>query len=67
MDYIRVSALRIPATPVQCRVGAPCPYRDCEGWCDEPRISKRNGDARCHRMNNKDLLPMLGPAPAREE
>jgi hypothetical protein len=54
----RVSKRAIPTTPRMCSVPKPCVYR-VNGWCDEPRICKGNGDAACHRMNNKDLLPQL--------
>ena len=41
-----------------------CPKAGCvynlAGMCDEPSINKGNGDASCHRMNNKDVLAMLG-------
>jgi len=61
MDGQRVSIRRIPNCPTLCGLGKPCVYRDANGICDEPRINKGNGDAACHALNNKDLLPHLAP------
>lgn len=58
----RVSAYAIPNSPRRCSVGGGCIYRTSFDICREPRTNKGNGDAACHRMNNKDLLPKLVPA-----
>lgn len=57
---MRVSKRALPNTPRQCCVAQPCVYR-VNGQCDEPQINKGNGDAACHRFNNKDLLLQLKP------
>lgn len=61
----RVSIYRIPRHEMWC------PKEECvynkSGLCDEPRINKGNGDAECHKMNNKDLLVMLGIVKAKTE
>jgi len=58
----RVSILRLP------RSDSPCPRADCvynkDGICDDPSVNKRNGDASCHRMANKDVLSMLKGSPS---
>lgn len=66
----RVSIRDVPDYPMVCRVQKMCPYRGlmatCTAqavWCEEPRTSKGNSDAACHRMNNKDLLKLLENRP----
>jgi len=55
---MRVSIREIPSCPMFCWVSRLCVYRSTK-ICDDPRLNKGNGDAACHRMNNKDLLPLL--------
>ena len=57
---MRVSKYALPCAPTKCVVGGYCVYRDEQGVCDEPRINKGNGDAKCHRMGNAELLKYLG-------
>lgn len=59
---IRVQRHALPEAPCLCRVVAACAYRDKASVCDDPRINKGNGDSRCHRMNNRDVLALLAPA-----
>lgn len=54
----RVSLLDLPSYPSPCGLEKPCAYRQ-DGYCDDPRINKGNGDAACHRMLNRDVLAML--------
>jgi hypothetical protein len=55
----RVSTLQLPRVPTPCP--KTCIYAT-EGMCDEPRINKGNGDAYCHKRNNKDVLAWLNEA-----
>lgn len=59
----RVSRRSLPMTPRRCELANACVYRK-DGICDEPQINKGNGDAACHRMNNKDVLAALVPLAA---
>ena len=54
----RVSIRTIPSCPMFCSIGQGCIYRIAL-ICDDPRINKSNGDAKCHRINNVDLLAAL--------
>jgi len=54
----RVSIRTIPSCPMFCSIGQGCVYRIAL-ICDEPRINKGNFDAKCHSINNKDLLAAL--------
>lgn len=54
----RVSKRSLPNTPRRCTLAYACVYRK-DGICDEPQINKGNGDAGCHRANNKDVLAAL--------
>ena len=56
----RVSKRMLPGMPRFCTLAVQCVYR-VNGICDEPQINKGNGDAACHRMNNKDVLAALKP------
>jgi len=56
MSGIRVSLRDLPNVNTACSVKVECVYL-VNGVCDEPRINK--GNAVCHKMNNKDLLPLL--------
>ena len=38
-----------------------CVY-SADGICDNPKLNKGNGDARCHRFGNKQLLEILESA-----
>jgi len=58
MSVTRVSIYALPKNNATCDVKAECVYRVGD-ICDEPRINKGNGDAACHRMSNKVLLPLL--------
>lgn len=54
----RVSIHQLPKRNAICSMKVECVYR-VDGVCDEPRINKGNSDSACHKMNNKDLLPLL--------
>jgi hypothetical protein len=64
MSGHRVQWYEIPRTPRPCVYGAArnCVY--CEnGICEDPQISKGNGDAKCHRLSNKEVVKMLKETP----
>jgi len=54
---MRVQISALPDKPTKCNMVS-CVYND-NNVCDDPRINKANGDAECHKMNNKDLLLIL--------
>lgn len=54
---VRHSTKDLPAAPAPCNV-ADCVYQ-AYGSCDNPRINRGNGDARCHRMAVPRLLKIL--------
>lgn len=54
----RTSKFDLPNWETPCDLTTACVYRQ-SGRCDQPRTNKGNGDAACHRMNNKDVLAML--------
>lgn len=55
---MRVSNRQLPSAPTPCT--NPCVYS--VNWiCDQPQINKRNGDAYCHRLNNRDVMAWLRP------
>lgn len=62
MSGIRVSISSVPSRPTPCGITEKCVYRDANGVCDDPRTNKGNGDAYCHRKNNKDVVAILVPA-----
>lgn len=57
-DMIRLQASDLPSSPTPCPT-ASCVYNE-DGFCDDPRINKGNGDAECHGVSNKALLRRLG-------
>ena len=58
----RVSSRMLPGCPMFCSIGKDCVYR-VSMICDDPRNNKGNGDAKCHRMNNRDVLAALSTMP----
>jgi len=58
----RVTRRSIPGKPSICDMD--CVYAESEtyapkGCCDDPRTNKGNSDAKCYRMNNRDIVEYL--------
>lgn len=58
----RLQRYHLPTTWTQCGTRN-CVY-NTGGLCEDPRINKGNGDAKCHKESNRFLLARLEPVTA---